>query len=337
DDEWFYLHGDGITSTQLVTDESGAQVGRMVYGAWGETLSSSESMPGVLDVGFVGGLGVRNDAATGLIWMRHRWYDCELGRFISRDPIGLIGDTNLYRYTTNPVSQVDPSGLVVQTKVAKEMLNLLLGGAEVIVGTAIALEPTPSGEVALVDGARRIRSSLIALGIIGTTVAIVNAGSTPLNGPSTYSANSDLKELGILGRQQQNLGKQASQTKEDDDCPKSLYHYSSASGMRGIVSDLRINASIPVEGKKNAVDGQGVYLTSIGPESGLTPGQLSRLMKMTPAFWAQFVRYAEIDVTGYHVIPSSTGGGSYFISTGTDGLDVSGRILRVGITPGAKI
>jgi RHS repeat-associated protein len=127
------VHGDGLSSTQLVTDDTGAQVGRIVYGAWGETLSSNESVPGVLDVGFVGGLGVRNDSATGLIWMRHRWYDSALGRFISRDPIGLaeefqfpngaqkspdvslsraISDSNLYAYAgNNPIDFVDPEGL----------------------------------------------------------------------------------------------------------------------------------------------------------------------------------------------------------------------------------
>ena len=112
DGDWFYLHGDGLSSTQLVTDESGAQVGRAVYGAWGETLSSNETIPGLLETRFVGGLGVRNDAATGLIWMRHRWYDSELGRFVSRDPIGFEGDYNLYRYSeANPARFVDPTGL----------------------------------------------------------------------------------------------------------------------------------------------------------------------------------------------------------------------------------
>ena len=112
DGDWFYLHGDGLSSTQLVTDESGAQVGRAVYGAWGETLSFNESVPGSLDVRFVGGLGVRNDAATGLIYMRHRWYDSELGRFISRDPIGFAGGLNLYRYgVNNPLTFVDFMGL----------------------------------------------------------------------------------------------------------------------------------------------------------------------------------------------------------------------------------
>ena len=110
DGDWFYLHGDGLSSTQLVTDSNGDQAARMVYGAWGETLSSNSSVPGSLDVRFVGGLGVRNDNASGLIYMRHRWYDAGLGRFISRDPIGHSGGINLYAYP-NPVDYVDPDGL----------------------------------------------------------------------------------------------------------------------------------------------------------------------------------------------------------------------------------
>ena len=112
DDEWFYLHGDGLSSTQLVTDDTGAQAARIVYGAWGEQLSVNDSVPGGLDVRFVGGLGVRNDSATGLVWMRHRWFDPTLNRFISRDPIGIEGGYNLYQYAeANPVTHIDPEGL----------------------------------------------------------------------------------------------------------------------------------------------------------------------------------------------------------------------------------
>ena len=45
-------------------------------------------------------------------YMRQRWYDPTLQRFISRDPIGLHGGANLYRYCANsPTNLVDPSGL----------------------------------------------------------------------------------------------------------------------------------------------------------------------------------------------------------------------------------
>ena len=35
----------------------------------------------------------------------------QLGRFLSRDPIGFAGGLNLYNYSTSPVNEVDPAGL----------------------------------------------------------------------------------------------------------------------------------------------------------------------------------------------------------------------------------
>ena len=59
--------------------------------------------------GFVGALGVRWDAGTGLHYMRQRWYDPGLGRFVSRDP---VPNMNMYAYSdNNPVRFVDPLGL----------------------------------------------------------------------------------------------------------------------------------------------------------------------------------------------------------------------------------
>ncbi|MFH1154915.1 MAG: RHS repeat-associated core domain-containing protein [Pseudomonadota bacterium] len=45
--------------------------------------------------------------------MRARYYDPEVGRFISEDPIGFDGgDVNLYAYVlNNPVNRTDPWGL----------------------------------------------------------------------------------------------------------------------------------------------------------------------------------------------------------------------------------
>jgi RHS repeat-associated protein len=62
--------------------------------------------------GWVGTLGVERDDATGLIFMRNRYYDVEQGRFIQMDPIGInAGDVNWYRYCNNDVCRfVDPSG-----------------------------------------------------------------------------------------------------------------------------------------------------------------------------------------------------------------------------------
>jgi RHS repeat-associated protein len=52
------------------------------------------------------------DATAGLYYVRTRWYDASMGRFISEDPIGLAGGINNYAYAANdPVNQGDPTGL----------------------------------------------------------------------------------------------------------------------------------------------------------------------------------------------------------------------------------
>ncbi|WP_275898202.1 RHS repeat-associated core domain-containing protein [Halomonas binhaiensis] len=55
--------------------------------------------------------GQYHDPETGLHYNRHRYYDPEVGRFTTQDPIGLIGGENLYQYAPNPTGWVDPLGL----------------------------------------------------------------------------------------------------------------------------------------------------------------------------------------------------------------------------------
>ncbi|MDA8457460.1 RHS repeat-associated core domain-containing protein, partial [Acidovorax sp. GBBC 3334] len=53
-------------------------------------------------------------AGAGLFYNRHRYYDPQLGRYVSQDPIGLAGGVNNYSYAReNPNSFTDPTGLDV--------------------------------------------------------------------------------------------------------------------------------------------------------------------------------------------------------------------------------
>ena len=113
DGEQYSVASDALGCVRLVTDSSGDVVFRRDYGAWGETLPGGfDNVPGGMPYCFVGGLGVRTDADTGMHYMRQRWYDPLLQRFISRDPIGLEGGKNLYEYCGgNPIRFNDPMGL----------------------------------------------------------------------------------------------------------------------------------------------------------------------------------------------------------------------------------
>ncbi|MGE8323815.1 MAG: RHS repeat-associated core domain-containing protein [Pseudomonas sp.] len=55
--------------------------------------------------------GQHFDKETNLHYSRYRYYCPEIGRFISKDPIGFSGGINVYTYTPNPVGWIDPLGL----------------------------------------------------------------------------------------------------------------------------------------------------------------------------------------------------------------------------------
>ncbi|WP_240666827.1 RHS repeat-associated core domain-containing protein, partial [Serratia marcescens] len=57
--------------------------------------------------------GQYQDDESGLHYNLFRYYEPEVGRFTTQDPIGLRGGLNLYQYAPNPLMWVDPLGLKV--------------------------------------------------------------------------------------------------------------------------------------------------------------------------------------------------------------------------------
>ena len=109
--EVYYYHYDGIGSTIGISDQSGSIVNKYAYDAFGKVLNQEETIPNAFK--YVGQFGVM-DEENGLFYMRARYYDPEVGRFINKDPIGLLGGLNLYAYVANnPVNLIDPEGKFV--------------------------------------------------------------------------------------------------------------------------------------------------------------------------------------------------------------------------------
>ena len=106
-----HYHFDGLGSTEKLTDGTGTVANSYIYDAYGNILSSSGSVSNSFQ--YVGLTGYWYEPALGVYSLRTRWYDSVVGRFLSKDPLGLdAGDTNLYRYVGNtPVNSIDPSGL----------------------------------------------------------------------------------------------------------------------------------------------------------------------------------------------------------------------------------
>ena len=98
-------HADDVGSTRAISDSDEAVVQAEIYDAYGNRLTPSGTAPGF---GFAGQDKYRADS-TGLLYLKHRYYNSMVGRFISRDP---IGGTNLYVYCFDmPTVLTDPSGL----------------------------------------------------------------------------------------------------------------------------------------------------------------------------------------------------------------------------------
>ncbi|MCX4027078.1 RHS repeat-associated core domain-containing protein [Spartinivicinus marinus] len=108
DNQVYFYHLDHLGTPQEISDARGSIVWSVQYRAYGNVVRKQvEHIQNNLRF-----QGQYFDEETGLHYNRHRYYDPGLGRFINQDPIGLAGGTSLYIYAQNPVSSVDPYGLM---------------------------------------------------------------------------------------------------------------------------------------------------------------------------------------------------------------------------------
>ncbi|MBQ7942728.1 MAG: RHS repeat-associated core domain-containing protein [Lachnospiraceae bacterium] len=107
-----YHHYNHLGSTTKLTDSEGGVVETYTYGTYGELLSGDMSLTRFL---YNGRYGVSTDD-NGLYYMRQRYYNPEIKRFINQDILSgsLDNSQSLNRYCYvqgNPLSYTDPFGL----------------------------------------------------------------------------------------------------------------------------------------------------------------------------------------------------------------------------------
>jgi RHS repeat-associated protein len=105
-----YLHTDLLGSVVLETDQNRNVVARYEYEPYGLPRQAVVDQPGYT--------GHVHDAGSGLVYMQQRYYDPEVGQFLSVDPMPSDTATgwnfNRYNYAANnPYTFVDPDGRMV--------------------------------------------------------------------------------------------------------------------------------------------------------------------------------------------------------------------------------
>ncbi|WP_338567515.1 RHS repeat-associated core domain-containing protein [Pseudomonas canadensis] len=103
----YHYQLDHLGTPQELTDTNGEIIWSAHYRAYGEISR--------LDIGQVDNplrfQGQYFDHESGLHYNRHRYYNPDIGRYLTPDPVKLAGGINAYQYVPNPAGWVDPLGL----------------------------------------------------------------------------------------------------------------------------------------------------------------------------------------------------------------------------------
>jgi RHS repeat-associated protein len=102
----YFLLTDNLGSVLSATKDDGTEIWENEYFPFGDSVNRN-TIPGEEFESFTGKMF---DKDAGLMYFNHRWYDSEIGRFTTIDPIR--DGMNWYGYCNgNPVNFVDPTGL----------------------------------------------------------------------------------------------------------------------------------------------------------------------------------------------------------------------------------
>jgi len=108
----YSVHVNTIGTVLELVDDVGAIVWENtaeIWGEWAEPAATAVQCP----IGFPGQI---RDDATRLYYNRNRFYDPEIGRYLTPDPMGIFGGLDPYSYVRDPINLYDPMGLKCRGK-----------------------------------------------------------------------------------------------------------------------------------------------------------------------------------------------------------------------------
>ncbi|WP_039013265.1 RHS repeat-associated core domain-containing protein [Pseudomonas brassicacearum] len=107
-----YYHNDLNGLPEQLTEADGRSVWQARFEVWGNPLQEIRE-PYFIEEQNLRFQGQYLDREIGLHYNVLRFYDPDVGRFTTPDPIGLAGGLNFYAYAPNPIGYADPLGLAV--------------------------------------------------------------------------------------------------------------------------------------------------------------------------------------------------------------------------------
>ena len=166
-----YYHRDGLGSTARLTDQAGKVSGQYEYDEFGVPTHSTSAIINPFTY-----TGREWDSVAGSYFYRARFFDPHAGRFLSKDPLGIVQNPNQYSYCANdPISFGDPSGMIYWRGIGLGLINFGIGLGE----TALGVVSIAGGVTLAAGGCVTSETGIGLLGIpVGITAATFGVNST---------------------------------------------------------------------------------------------------------------------------------------------------------------
>jgi RHS repeat-associated protein len=311
--------------------------------------------------------GEQFDPSANLYYLRARYYNPTVGRFIQKDPFpGLLTQPqtlNPYAYVVNnPVNLTDPSGRIAPLLLLGigAGIGALVGGIGAAINfhaanpclslfspqalRSIGIGAASGAAAGLVAGLFPVGAGLGAAigwgaasgavaGLTGQLVSDALCGRATSLRDALFAGISGAISGGIFGAVGWGIrgmvGRAWNWLNSRTKGIQSLFHYTSEKGLAGILEAGELNPSLKALNPRDVRYGNGQYLSDIVPGTK-TPAQLSREFLGHPFQGVKYTHYIEIDISGLNIVQGRPG---VYVIPNDAPLSLIGRIISWGKVP----